>query len=180
MRLSRILILLMLTLCMACTAYANEQQQLISSFQAKVEQDLRPILDGYKATISYPVYYGVDSYNPKPAWRKTTLVGDGSYSFDIEKTSSLVSPYQGTVFFSYTAYFGKKQPDRTTAEQDNTSDDKPMVFKHKITYLFQGDSWALKRIQTTYNNYEWGDYTGSLQDLGVEDKLKRWKSYDPK
>ena len=78
-----------------------------------------------------------------------------SVSYDVERTSPLVSPYTGvlqfTFFQAYSSWMTKDARDRTTVSDC----DPPRREKYKCLFAYQDEQWVLKSVLKNDDSSDW-------------------------
>jgi len=77
-------------------------------------------------------------------WAKIYYKVEGEYGIDVQRTSSLISPYVGVCEFNLRRHYTACHPTREGAQQDN-SFVKTDVFLHKHAYAYQDNKWGPKK-----------------------------------
>src|SRR4029077_12259371 len=115
---------------------------------ASFKQTVGDFLNAYKQSKHEEVFH-INRFEDLVAegWRKgnSELVLD-SYSVDVQKNDSLVSPYIGTLKFDTKMYVSNLQDSEKAARETqifgNTND--PYVRNHLHTYAYQDGAWIVK------------------------------------
>jgi hypothetical protein len=132
----------------------TEAEKIVDAFKGKVDADLkdkRSTKDVWPQTGSQ--YYEAGWYMEKDEL-------PSSYSINVEKTESLVSPYLGTAEFSVT---GNTSYAKNSKEEalDATQFKNSYAIVHRLLYAYQNGSWVLKsekcfEYDGTEEGHVWG------------------------
>ena len=84
----------------------------------------------------------------KDKWYKFRMITDKDYSYDIQKTDSIVSPYEAIVTFTLKTEKTNIYNTKNEAEADNNyksdSNDMFYISKYKYHYAYQDGKWMYK------------------------------------
>lgn len=133
----------------------TEEQKIVDSFKEKIDADLQ----SHKSTKE--VWSQDQSEYVAAGWYGEKDDLPTSYSINVEKTQSLVSPYLGTAEFPVTgnvSYPMNSREEALNATQFKTS----YTINHRLTYAYQNGSWVLKSEKCfdyaiTADGKVWGD-----------------------
>jgi hypothetical protein len=123
-----------LTLCLVCWAQSNDEKKVVDSFKNYVQHHL----DSYKTNRR----------------EKVTLLGGGwvkeyyeadvnSAEFDVQRTTSLISPYTGRLEFRMIRRFTAFHKSREEAMAD-TDFPRTDITEHRHNYAYQDGRWIPK------------------------------------
>lgn len=160
--------------CFSVSCFASEQE-IINSFTNFTNNISNEIRENYKEVKVVYVPYDRDTdYGDFWVKRQRTNL---SSSFDIQQTTSLISPYMGILILSndYTLYHSTdnlKGNYQTASEAEKA--DIPVTSKgdglYKFTYMYQSGEWVLKRVQ--YRNTKYDEY---YRDIEVKSPFETMK-----
>lgn len=75
-------------------------------------------------------------------WRHNYYEVNDNYSIDLHRTSSLISPYEGTVEFQFVMHSTAFHQTRVEAEADSNFISS-QTLRHRHTYAYQDGAWVL-------------------------------------
>jgi hypothetical protein len=138
----------------ALSTIAQSDVEVVASFKKYVTDYITSYkIDGHAQVV--PVVGG--------KWRKQDFE-PGTYSVDVKRTNSLVSPYVGMLNFSMTMRYTADHRTRAEAEKDGNFIGSG-VFLHRHVYALQDGAWVpTSRQETTspdHANLGWWDCTRS-------------------
>lgn len=116
----------------------------------------------FKLEKSEPVFiHGMGvNFKTSPGIRRGIRWPPDAYSFDVEKTDSIVSPYIGTAEFNVKGAQSKTQKSQQEAERAPIDDQNSYTIKHKFSYAYQDGHWALKLENCNIDGDGWSDCYG--------------------
>ena len=115
----------------------TQEQKIVDSFREKLDADLQ----NHKS--SKDVWPQTGSQYQEAGWYQEKVELPASYSINVEKTDSLVSPYVGTAEFPVTgnvSYPKNSREDALEATQFKSS----YTINHRLQYAYQNGQWVLK------------------------------------
>lgn len=130
----------------------QQDQKALESFKALV----RHHVDSYKPNGREHVFVGL-IFEGKNLWIKDRFTIDPtSVNFDVQKTSSLVSPFVGTLTFTITITRTSLHPTKAEAAVDTDCSHETEVFLHRHVFVYQDSQWRPKSRQHRVEG-EWRD-----------------------
>lgn len=108
-------------------------------------------------------------------WSKDSFEAVAEHSIDIQRTTSLVSPYSGVCEFSLLKKGTAYHSTRAEAVADQVFVGPGKIIKHRHSYAFQGGTWVVKSRQHYFESVgEWMD-CNDLQTEGVNKGLSNFE-----
>jgi hypothetical protein len=118
----------------------TEAQNIVDAFKLKVDTDLQ------SRRIRKDVWPQTSNDYQEAGWYQERDEIPGSYSINVEKTESLVSPYLGTVEFPVTG--SVSFPKNSKEEAANATEFKGSYsISHRLIYSYQNEQWVFKSEQ---------------------------------
>ena len=161
-----VFITLLLCFLMPGTALgAPDEQAILMAFQNIVAKHI----DGYLSDPRLSVRYvsAEPIINSAAYWMKSKIsVSDSSY--DVQKTTSLVSPYLGILNYNVVLNNTKKQPTKELAEKDTDFESPGIPGKARIAFAFQSDKWVVKKYEYYSDSFGWLEVTAEKMAFWYE------------
>lgn len=117
-----------------------EAEKLVDSFKAKVEADLL----SHKSRKD--VWPQTETKYEEAGWYLVQVEAPDTFSMNVEKTDSIVSPYLGTAEFPVTGNVSYPKNSKEEA-LEATEFKSSYAIKHKLTYAYQSGEWVFKSEQ---------------------------------
>lgn len=142
---------------------AQDEQIVISSFQDIVKKHIESYSDDPRI-MTY--FISANKYSPKSYWIKSKCTVLSDYSFDIQKTNSIITPYTGYVIYKMQTWVTDEQPTKEAAETATSLHTIGGLSNCRITFAFQGDAWIVKKYEYQ-SNYDgtWYDVTDKDENM---------------
>src|ERR1700684_3279901 len=154
-RRARTVIGLGLTLCVLCCAQSDDEKKVVNSFKGYVQHHL----DSYKTNRRERIAEAQGGGWIKEYWEMDA----NSAEMDIQRTTSLLSPYTARLNFRLILYVTMVHQSREDASADTSFSQSPRVFLHRHNYSYQDDKWVPKIRQVRLDgSNEWLDCTGPV------------------
>jgi len=165
----KIISLIIFTFILSCFNLgfaAPDEQTVISSFQEVIQKHL----DSYQDDPRIMVYYvPSDTY-----WIKSKCIVSNDYTYDIQKTNSIITPYTGYFIYKMRISTIDKQPTKEAAEAFNTfnKNGDRLPVNCRITFSYQGDKWIPQKyeIQSLISD-KWYDVTNDTSDAVMYQRI---------
>ena len=144
---------------------APDEQVILMTFQDVVTKHI----DGYSNDPRISVRYisAEPVINLAAYWMKSKIsVSDSSY--DVQKSSSIVSPYIGILNYKVVLYNTKKQPTKELAENDNFFESPGIPGTARITFAFQSNKWVVKKYEYSSERFGWLEVTAEKMEFWYE------------
>lgn len=144
-----------LALGLASCRSKPESQTVVETFKQKVDADIQ----SHKSTRD--AWAQTETESQEAGWYMEQADVPDSYSINVVKTDSLVSPYLGTTEFLVTgsvSYPKNSRQDALNATEFKSS----YTVNHRLEYAYQDGSWVFKSekcFEYDYftNEHVWGD-----------------------
>ncbi|KAF0216763.1 MAG: hypothetical protein FD174_3586 [Geobacteraceae bacterium] len=130
--------ILALSLLLCSKVFALTDTEVVDSFKQYVSDEMKKVFVSYEGT-HYNVSYVESNLN---FWFKSYHKIDQNYKIDVEKTTSLISPYVGTLQVEVYYNTSDKFPTKKTAEQATTYK-VHSIQTFKITLAYQENKWVV-------------------------------------
>ena len=158
-----IMLICLVTFCNNCFA---DEQEIVADFTNFTNNICNEIKENYKEIkVAYVPYDRDIDYGDFWVKRQRTNL---SSSIDIQKTSSLISPYMGILILSndYTLYHSTDNlkgnyHTALEAEKANIATITKGDGLYRFTYMYQNGEWILKRVQ--YRNAKYDEYYRDIE-----------------
>lgn len=136
-------ILFLLISTFVSVAAASEDTDAVNSFKQYASDNVLKIKETYKGNHYRVSYIQKDNYpNSPPAyWLKISSDVDSNYKIDVQKTTSLISPYIGTLEITRNNVFYRHAATRELAEITTDIDKVTTDVTYKFTVAFQDGNW---------------------------------------
>lgn len=135
---------------------SSEQEDPVESFKQTIEDYLK----GYKLAKHEKVYHVEASAvaGIPEGWRKSSsgLTSD-AYTFDVQKTNSLVSPYTDIFEFETKLYVTSSYGSEEAARLATDFSSDYFVHKHRHIYAYHAGKWVLQSRKHLLWEDEWAD-----------------------
>lgn len=132
----------------------NDSQQVVRQFEKYMKGHLKSYRKDNREKVSF---YG-------RGWAKEVFESVPEYTFDIQRTTSLVSPFIGVCEFSLVEKRTAFHTSREEAAEDNAFVELETV-RHRHTYSFQGKKWVVVSRQHYSNLFaEWFDCNETITE----------------
>ncbi|HSP83784.1 MAG TPA: hypothetical protein VLN72_08620 [Gillisia sp.] len=105
---------------------------------------------------SYDNNPGVEVKKLSGGWVKEYYRIEGNYSYDVQKTKSLVSLYKGICEFIIIRSFTDHHKSKEAAESDNDFSNSCEI-SHRHIYLYQNGKWVVSERKNKSNYTSWYD-----------------------
>lgn len=146
----KIILLLLLLTALSSTAFASPPPK------EQVESELLTLInhhiDGYKDNPRVMIcqILGYESQNVKDGWRKSKCIITGDYSYEIQQTNSVDSPY--TAYFIYKMFILVSPPYSTREDAERTEvfkeNNRPNVYRISLSY--QDGKWTPIKYESQF------------------------------
>lgn len=155
--------------CLALGQDASSDKQVVESFKEYVQRHLASYESNRRERIT----------KLGGGWVKMYFKPDlGSAAIDVQKTTSLVSPYIGTLEFQLVHYYTAFHTTRKEAEADFAFVNSKAI-THKHSYAYQDGKWLPKTRKYTIVDYgEWKCDEIDRDNPGQQDPNGCLEEYD--
>jgi hypothetical protein len=117
----------------------SEAEQIVDSFKAKLDTDIQ----SHKNRTDV---WAVSGSASQAGWYKAQIELPTTYTVNVVKTESLVSPYLGTAELVVTSHNTYLQDSKEAALAATQFKDTTEI-KHRLTYAYQNGTWVIKSEQ---------------------------------
>lgn len=110
----------------------EDKSAILKALKSRVERHMTSYATDHRSTVSM---FG------EGKWVRSWYDLDPAYSFDVQSTNSIVSPYTGFVEFTLTMNLSDAFPTREEVPQDAPKT-RSRLAKHKHVYAYQDGQWV--------------------------------------
>lgn len=145
--LTSLLAIVFALLIVAPTALAAEDEQtVVSSFEEVIQQHINSYQDDPR-TMVYYVPGDTEYIQIKGGWRKSKCTVSNDYTYDIQKTNSIITPYTSTLTYKMKILVTNAQASKAAAEACETFNDDHYPNEYRITFSYQHNQWVPKKYE---------------------------------
>lgn len=154
--------------------FAMDDSEVVDSFKQYVDDAMTQVSTTYDGTHYSMTYEDYDGFKPMKeyvGWYKTTNFLEPGYKIDVQKTTSLISPYIGKleVKINHVTFLTNKNKDIAEAEKlvnTNCSNMNTYIF----AIAFQNGIWNVTSVRSDYGEL---NPDSILNILRCKDKIRK-------
>lgn len=159
---TKIVVLALFIVGFAGSVCLADEAQVISSFKVVINKYVQAYKD-------HPPIM-VDKAYDGNGWMKSEASMEANPAFDIQKTDSIIAPYEGILSYKVDSNAARRGA-QTEAEAQAESIDystPPSVLSMRLTFSYSGGSWVLNKVEYEESG-RWWDLTNDT--TGLKDEL---------
>ncbi|MBP2657786.1 MAG: hypothetical protein H6Q69_818 [Firmicutes bacterium] len=155
-------LLLCLLFLLQTSAFAvPDEEMAITSFKETIQKHLHSYQDDPRIIVF--------SVSTDTKWLKSKCDIPYDYSYDIQKTNSIITPYTGYLIYKMRVLTTDNQTTKEAAEACNTfnNNDDNLFIKYRILFSYQDNKWIPKKYEFNIPILgNWIDVTGNTNHVG--------------
>lgn len=131
--------------------------EILNSFKQYVDTEMQKVFATYEGNhnrIAYQVRFDISPQeNPKEVWFKSTEKINKAFKIDLQRTTSLISPYVGTLEVDKYTEFSSDYPTEVAAKM--SFDTRYIQWDlYKFTVAYQENQWVITGLTLKKQNYD--------------------------